>query len=453
MSNGRPYFRRRSLFGPLLVAAIGVVFLLRNFGVISYHNFGWWFARYWPLLLIFWGVVKFLEYLWARQRNEPYRGVGAGGVVFLVFLIVFGVAATSASRMDWGWVDIDSGDDWSDGLGIFGTRYDFTDSFAQAMPAASQVKVISGRGDITITPSPDSEAHVVVHKYTRSHSHNEADQFNNSTHAQFQQQGTVWLLDLTGGNFSEGRFDLVIQIPAMYTISLLARRGDIHVSQMQADADLEANHGDITAQQMQGNVVLHPHHNDVTVKDIRGNATIDGDVGDSSVSDVTGALTYSTSYSGDIQVSHIAGPIHFKSLRTDLQLAKLDGDLNIDGSDLRANSIAGPFTLTTQTKDVHLEDITGSIHIEDRRGDIEVQTKAPLGNVDISTTGGEISISLPEKPGFQMDAESDSGEIQSDFGLSINNQSSNATATGTVGKGGPQVKLKTDRGTIQIRKS
>ncbi len=450
MSDVRPYYRRHSLFGPLLIAGLGVVFLLRNLGVISYRNFGWWFARYWPLLLIFWGVVKFLEYAWARRRNEPYSGVGAGGVVFVVFLVLCGVAATSASRMDWNWVD-DSSSDW-DGFGIFGTRYDFTDTFAQPMVSGAQIKVLSARGDITIKPSPDDQAHVVVHKFIRSQSQNDANQINSSTRPSFQQQGTVWLLDLTGGNFGQGRFDVVLEAPSKYAVSVLARRGDVHISQMQADVDAESSHGDIAVDEIKGNVLLRPHRNDVSLNKITGNVTIDGDVGDSAVSDVTGTLTFSTVLSGDIQLSHVAGSVHFRSSRTDMQFVKLDGDLSMNGDDLHANAISGPFTLSTQTKDVHLDGVTGGVHIDDHRADIEVQTKTPLGNVDITTTGGEINLGLPDNAGFQVDARSDQGEIQSDFGLSLNNQSTNATASGTVGKGGPQVRLRTDRGTIQIHK-
>jgi DUF4097 and DUF4098 domain-containing protein YvlB len=450
MNGTVPYHRRRSLFGPLLIAAIGIVFLLRNFGVISYHSFGWWFTRYWPVLLIIWGALKFLEYLWARQHNQPYPGIGAGGVVFVIFLIIVGVTATGASRLDWGWVDTDG--DW-DGLGIFGTRYEYTQSFAQPMPIATQVKVLSDRGDINITPSPDDQAHVVVHKYVRSHSQDEANQIDHSTSASFQQQGTVWLLDLTGGNFHEGRFDIVLQVPSRYPLSVVAQRGDLEVSQLHSDLDLEASHGSISAEEITGDAILRPHRNDVTVKNVTGNVTIDGDVGDSTISDINGNLTFSTSSSGDIELSHIAGPLHFKSSRTDLQLGKLEGDLNMGGDDLRANAISGPFTLSTRDKNVNLDDITGSIRIDDRNANIEVQTKAPLGSVDISTTGGEISIALPAQSGFQVDAESDNGEIQSDYGLSINNQSNNATASGSVGKGGPQIKLRTNRGTIEIHKT
>lgn len=452
MNGARPNYRPRSLFGPLLIAAIGVCFLLINFGAISGRNLGWWFARYWPLLLIFWGVVKFVEYQWARRNNQAYPGVGAGGVVFVILLVLFGMGATASTRINWRGVNLDSDDDWS--FGFFGNRYDFTENFAQPMPTATQVKLLADRGDLTITASADDQAHVVVHKFVRSHTQQEADQFNNSTHPKFEQQGGVWLLDLTGGNFSEGRFDLVLQLPPKYPLSVMARRGDLQVSQLEADIELEVNHGDITLDQIKGNALLRPHRNDIRVKNVSGNVTVDGDVDDSTISDIAGSLTFTTGFSGDLDLSRIAGPVHFRSSRTDLQFGKLAGDLNMDSSDLRANAITGPFTLSTTTKDVHLDDVSGSIHIDDHRGDIEIQAKAPLGNVDIATTGGEINIGLPATPGFQVDAESDSGEIQSpDYSLSINNQSNNATATGTVGKGGPQVRLKTIRGTIQIHKS
>jgi len=448
MNGVRPGYRRRSLFGPLLIVAIGVVFLLANLGYIHRENLGWWFARYWPLLLIIWGVAHFLEYLWARSRNEPYAGISGGNVVLLVFLILIGLSATGISR--WG-IDWDPGNDWGD-WGFFGNRYEFTENFATAMPTGAQVRVLSALGDISITPSPDDQAHVFVHKYIRGDSQDEANQFNSNTHPKFEQQGSVWLLDLTSGSYSRGRFNLELKLPAKYAVSLMDRRGDIRVSQLQADVDLETDRGDIMAEQIKGNTTLHVHHGDMSAKGITGNLNVDGSVDDSTVSDVTGSVTLNGSYSGDIQLTHIGGPVHFTSSRTDLQFAKLDGDLSMDGSDLKANSLAGPFSVRTDAKDIHLENVTGSIRVQDRTGDINVEAKAPLGDLDIATTGGEISVRLPGSAGFQLDAESDGGEIQNDFGLNVNNMNNNAVANATVGKGGPQVRLKTSRGTIHIRK-
>ena len=41
---------------------LGVVFLLGNMHVLTWHSLGVWFARYWPVLIIIWGVVKLVEY-------------------------------------------------------------------------------------------------------------------------------------------------------------------------------------------------------------------------------------------------------------------------------------------------------------------------------------------------------------------------------------------------------
>jgi DUF4097 and DUF4098 domain-containing protein YvlB len=419
-------------------------------GVISYHEFGWWFSRYWPALLIVAGLVRLMEYLWARNHNQPAPRFGAGGVFFLIFLIVFGMAASQASRVDWRGlgVELDSNDDFG---GFFGTRYEFSDNFSQPMATGTQVRVLSARGDIVVTPSPDNAAHAFVHKFTRTHSQEEANQFNNSTHPKFEQQGNIWLLDMTNGSFHEGRVKLELQVPRTYTLSLVTNRGDIHVSEMEATVEVQTDHGDVNAEGIKGNTVLRLHRGDATIKNIHGDLNVDGDMGDINVSDVSGTVTLNGSYR-DVSLAHLSGPVRFNTSRTDLQFAKLDGELTIDRGNLHATSLAGPLRLNTNAKDIHVESVTGEIYIEDRRGDIELEAKPPLGKVEISTTGGEIKVTLPEKPGFQVDAESDGGQIQSDFSLNINNDKSNATATGTVGKGGPLVKLKTDRGTIQINK-
>jgi hypothetical protein len=39
-----------------------------------------------------------------------------------------------------------------------------------------------------------------------------------------------------------------------------------------------------------------------------------------------------------------------------------------------------------------------------------------------------------------------------DFSVSVDNQRKDASARATIGKGGPDIRLRTDRGTIQIRK-
>lgn len=454
--NAPLYTRPRSLFGPLMIVVIGVLFLLRNIGVISYGSLGWWFSRYWPLLLIVWGIFKLVEHFWARSRGLPAPRSGAGSVLFLIFLIVAGLAATRAARVNWdavrSQIDIDTPDDFKDSLGILGHRYEFTEEGSQSLSDAAQVKVVSERGDIKVVPSPDSQAHILLHKFIRAGSSNEANRVNNSLHPRFTRQGNQWVLDMTGDDFDIGRFDLELQLPRDQALSLTTRHGAIHVSQRDARVELEAGNGDITAEDIQGGASLRLH-GDATVKNIRGDVSVDGNVGNSHISDIKGTLTLTGIYTGDMDLARIAKEVRFNTSRTSLQFARLDGSLSMDSGDLHASSIAGPLQLSTKDKEINLEGVSGDVHIENSSGGIQMRAQAPLGNIDIANAGESITLNLPEHAGFRLDAQTDEdGEIQTDFGLSVNNVGNNVKATGTVGKGGPEVRLKTDSATIQVRK-
>src|SRR5215467_8565018 len=104
----RPPRFRRSFAGPVVLIIVGVLFLLSNMGIISWHSFGLWFSHYWPVLLIVWGVIKIVEYQQACRAGERARGIGAGGVMLVVLVVVCGLIAHEAyeyrGRMD-GWCE------------------------------------------------------------------------------------------------------------------------------------------------------------------------------------------------------------------------------------------------------------------------------------------------------------------------------------------------------------
>src|SRR5438067_11038410 len=104
----------RSFAGPVVLIVLGVFFLLRSLGMIPWYNWGKLFARYWPLLLILWGVVKLIEYQQANRAGVRARGIGAGGIVLIVRLVIAGLGANAIHR--WhpdihGWRDSSDGDD------------------------------------------------------------------------------------------------------------------------------------------------------------------------------------------------------------------------------------------------------------------------------------------------------------------------------------------------------
>jgi DUF4097 and DUF4098 domain-containing protein YvlB len=448
------YSRPRSLFGPVLLIAIGVLFLLRTMGYISMRGFWPWFGHYWPVLLIIWGAVALVEHLIASRSGRPTPRLGAGAVLLVIFLVAIGSTAHFSQAhlgdiKDWG---MDENPDL-DGFfgGIMGSKYEFTDTFAEPFKDGSQIKILGGRGDIKVTPSVDGQVHVIVQKSMRSESKGEADRMDQNSKAQFQQQGSLLVMDLSGAGFDRGRFDLALEVPRKAPLNLFTHHGAINVSDRDANVDLSTEHGDIELDSVKGDASIHLRHGSVTANKVAGNVNIDGTVNDTSVSDLSGTLNMTGTYFGSMKLERISKPVRFNTSRTDLQFARLDGEFNMEPDELRASQIVGPFRLDTRSKGVHLDEVSGEVHIGDRNATVEINPKLPLGPIDVNNVHGDIEVTLPANAGFQLDAESVGGEVNSDFGAK-SETNSRATASGTVGKGGPQVRLRTDHASIRIQK-
>src|SRR3979490_2111433 len=76
----------RSIAGPVVLILVGVLFLLLTLGVLDRFSFVAIYGRYWPALLILWGVIKLIEHERSKQAGLPSRGIGAGGVFLALFI-------------------------------------------------------------------------------------------------------------------------------------------------------------------------------------------------------------------------------------------------------------------------------------------------------------------------------------------------------------------------------
>src|SRR5262249_53412745 len=86
-----------AMFWALSIVAIGVLLLAHNLG---YSVRIWsYVARYWPGLLIVWGLLKFVDYFRFRNAAESRPLFSAGEVVLLIFVIFAGSAITTAANV------------------------------------------------------------------------------------------------------------------------------------------------------------------------------------------------------------------------------------------------------------------------------------------------------------------------------------------------------------------
>jgi len=449
-----PY--RRSLAGPIVLIAIGCLFLLHNFGI----RLPIWraFGRFWPLLLILWGVIKLYEHTSASRQGYRPSGIGAGSVLLLMLIIIFGLGAHYSNDVNWGGVrdQIQIDDDLG---GMFGNAYTFDDTLEQTFPGDGSLRIVSDRGAINIQPSDGDSLKVVVHKKLYANNQNDADKYNQGTKPQITVNGTSVLLNANtnGAGDHAVSADMDVYVPRKAALDIASRRGDLNITDRKADVKISGQRGDITLNDIAGAVKINLEKGSVRVSKITGDVDIDGRIDDSTVEDVNGSVRLNGDFFNDIHVSKITKTVTFKSARSDLNLGSVPGDLEISGDSLRGSDVNGPSRLVMRSKEVHLDDVSGDLELESSNGDIEVHAsnKLPLGKMTITGKKGDVTLVLPPNAGFQLDATTRKGDISSDFSNVKIDQTNGgtSTATGTIGNGAGKLVIKADVGDIKITKS
>jgi hypothetical protein len=446
----------RSIAGPVVLILMGVLFLMGTMGILEIHSLGRLFARFWPALLILWVLLKLIEYEQAKRYGQPARGIGVGGVFLMVFLIGTGLIATQASRVNWKNLGehIQLGDD--EGLDeIFGgSTFNYSDELSQDIPAGGILHVNDDRGSITINVADGKTMKVSVRKKVRAEKEQDAESYNSKTKPQIIVAEKVVTLNAnTQGAGDKGvTADMDIFVPRNTDLAIVSRRGNVTINGMTGSADVNHQRGEITVNDHTGNVSLTLEGSSVRLAHVKGDVTMQGRANEVGVEDIDGAVHLNGEYQESVRLVRISKTVTFHSSRTDMEFSRLDGRLDLDSGDLRADSMMGPMRLTTRSKDIALEGLSGDLRLEDSNGTIEVGLRKP-GNFQIDNRKGDVQVSIPPNTAIKVEARTREGEIQSDFDeIKVDNRNRESSASGSIGTNGPRLVMNCEKGTIEIRK-
>jgi DUF4097 and DUF4098 domain-containing protein YvlB len=455
--------RRSSILGPLVLITIGIIFLLIQTGHMQAYRFWEWYGRFWPLLLVGAGVIMLLEWAYDQytqsDSTQPRyrRRIGGGVFTLLVLLGVTGLVFSGIR--DGGHTKLFNGLNINqDNIDEFlGDKHESDQSIAQAFPAGASLSVINPRGDVTISgTSDDNQIHVAVHKEVYTRSDADADNKAQRLNPTFNVNGNSVSLSVPA--MEGARADLTITVPATASPTVTANHGDVKISGIKATVMVTANHGDIELSAITGPISTRINNGDssFSAHSITGALTLEGRGRDTTLSDLSGPVTMTGEFFGDTHLEHIRGPIKFHTSRTDFQLARLDGDVSIsNNSDLSATDALGPVTLTTRNRNITLERIGGEVSVTNRNGPVEVTSAPPLSNVTVENRNGSVTITVPEQSTFAYQFDATNGSIESEFPdvKATDEDSRKNVVSGTIGKGGPLLRVTTSQGDVSLKKA
>ncbi len=175
--------------------------------------------------------------------------------------------------------------------------------------------------------------------------------------------------------------------------------------------------------------------------------------GDVRVEGIKGVVTASTS-GGDIHLQDISGIISISTSGGDIELDEISGSLeaSTSGGDISGNKLAGKVEVSTSGGDVDLSGDYGQFEASTSGGSIEVSLSSKCDGLDLSTSGGDIRITVPRLTAADLELKTSGGGVRLAEAIEENfsGKIKKDKVTGKMNGGGVQISAGTSGGSIRM---
>ncbi len=447
---------RGSITGPLILIAIGVLFLIH--AISPDFRIGEILAQDWPFLLIAWGVIALLEVAIRAARGAPIpvNGISGGGWLLVWLICIAGLITFEARRPDNWWHHIG----FERGVQAFGEEHDYSvNPIQKSVGKTPHIVIENFRGDAKIAGTDTTDLVVSGHKTIRAFEARDADNANTQTPVNVAVEGNTIIIRCNqdkAGSRTPVTTDLDLSVPKGASIEATGTVGDFDISSLTGAVDISSDNAGVRLQDIDGNVKIDTRRSDlVRCTNVNGTVDLRGHGTDVELAKIAGQVTVSGDYSGTVSLRDLAKAVRVENMRTQLDIQQVPGEIRLDRGSLTVQNGIGPMKLTTQSTDVSVDGLTNEVEMTVDKGDIDLRPgRLPLGKISVHTRSGNIELALPQSANFALTASTDHGEIDNEFGEALKERTEGrgARLEGAVGSG-PDVNLVTDRGSITVRKS
>lgn len=451
--------RRTSLAAPLLLIGLGSLFLARNvFPDLPLLDY---LAKYWPLVLILWGVLRLAEILvWAATSKPlPAQGISGGEWTLVVFLCLFGFGLHAARGFS-NWLPKDRLE--LGGLDVFGESFEYPLAGERPVSATPRVVIESFRGNAHITGADVSTVKVTGHKSVRSMDQSYADGVDRESPLELQGDLNRVIIRTNQdrpSRLSRITAELEITVPKGASIEAHGRNGDFDINGISGTVDINSDNAGVRMENIGGEVRLELRRSDlVRAVNLRSALELKGNGSDIDLENIDGPVTISGGYRGMVQFHNLTRPVHFNGPQGEFSAEKILGEVRMPLGEFTGQNLVGPVSLNSPSRDVHITGFTNSLDVRVGRGDIELRPGSlPLSRIQAHTRGGDVDLALPAGAKFDLNATSARGEVSNAFGGPLREERSNHGASlrgSTSGSGGgATVNVETERGDIVVRQT
>lgn len=193
--------------------------------------------------------------------------------------------------------------------------------------------------------------------------------------------------------------------------------------------------------------LLVPDKASLEVKSISGDIDIESVGGSAKANSVSGSVEIINAGDG-VDCNAVSGTITLRNIAGNAYLKTVSGDIRVTGikGSVDAETVSGSVVLreVSEANSVRAKSISGDIRYE---GKIHLQ-----GRYSLKAHSGDVEVFLPADSAFDLEADTFSGDVQSDFSIEVSGKFSPRKIRGVVNKGGASLILSSFSGDIRLKK-
>lgn len=268
---------------------------------------------------------------------------------------------------------------------------------------------------------------------------------------------------LFGADTTDGQFERTLNVPAPVTLDIRNDSGRITVrgggSQVVIRATMRA-HRNLTGREdalariraIEANPPIEQNGGTIRVGHFHDQHADRGVSITYEISVPTSTRLHSINDSGGHDVSDIEGPVDVTSDSGGVDIARIRSEVRVkvDSGGVRITDVDGPVFANADSGGIRAMNVGGSLDLSTDSGGIHFSQTRPAPIKAHADSGG-ITARLAPNAGYELQLDSDSGNVTADAPITVSGGLSRNKVRGRIGGGGPLVVLQTDSGNVRLQ--
>jgi len=253
-------------------------------------------------------------------------------------------------------------------------------------------------------------------------------------------------------------------------LAIEARRASVEVDGVAGTATVEAEGAPVWITGAEASVTVHGRNAPVAVEDSFGPIEIETRISPIRVERIGGSAVLRSEF-GDVVAMSIEGPLEIRTDSADLEVRRARSGVDVQAAggslvlddvagaltvasgrgEVRASRLFGPASFTGDAGAIAVRGFGDALSVTSGDAEVDVATDALGGEVGLVTERGDIRLALPSAGSFALSAETDGGDVESEFALEQREANGRSRWEGQAGSGAERVTISTREGDITLR--